>query len=136
MNILLFLLKSINKLVSVFHLPKDEVRKGLCAILSKRIEVSDVPLYLNDKKDVDLGPLLAHTPPQLYDMFLSQVRMNYSRISTLHDSNIDHHVFATTCRAKHQYFPTEYTTNSHLKRIEQALNEHDFGKYSLLCSMS
>ena len=51
-----------NKLFSVFHLPKDEVRKGLCAILSKRIEVSDVPLYLNDKKDVDLGPLLAHTP--------------------------------------------------------------------------
>ena len=135
MNILSFLLKSINKLVSVFHLPKDEVRKGLCAILSKRIEVSDVPLYLNDKKDVDLGPLLAHTPPQLYDMFLRQVRMNYSRISTLHDSNIDHHVFAATCRAKRQYFPTEHTTNSHLKRIEQALNEHDFGKYRVLCSI-
>ena len=63
MDILSFLLKAINKLVSVFHLPKDEVRKGLCAILSKRIEVSDAPLYLNDKKDVDLGPLLAHTPP-------------------------------------------------------------------------
>ena len=62
MDILSYLLKAINKLVSVFHLPKDEVRKGLCAILSKRIEVSDVPLYLNDKKDVDLGPLLAHTP--------------------------------------------------------------------------
>lgn len=63
MSIPTFLLKSIYKLVSVFHLPKDEVRKGLCAILSKRIEVSDAPLYLNDKKDVDLGPLLAHTPP-------------------------------------------------------------------------
>lgn len=63
MNILSFKLKAINKLVSVFHLPKDEVRKDLCAILSKRIEVSDVPLYLNDKKDVDLGSLLAHTPP-------------------------------------------------------------------------
>ncbi len=63
MNILSFKLKAINKLVSVFHLPKDEVSRGLCALLSKRIEVSDAPLYLNDKKDVDLGPLLAHTPP-------------------------------------------------------------------------
>lgn len=63
MSILSFLLKVINKLVTVLHLPKDEVRKGLCAILSKRIEVSDSPLYLNDKKDVDLGSLLAHTPP-------------------------------------------------------------------------
>lgn len=73
---------------------------------------------------------------QLYDMFLRQVRMNYSRISTLHDSSIDRHVFAATCRAKRQYFPTEHTSNPHLKSIEQALNEHDFGKYSLLCSMS
>ena len=72
---------------------------------------------------------------QFYDMFLRQVRMNHSRISTLHDSNIDHHVFAATCRAKRQYFPTEHTTNSHLKRIEQALNEHDFGKYRVLCSI-
>lgn len=63
MDILSFLLKAINKLVSVFHLPKDEVRKGLCAILSKRIEVSDAPIYLNNSEDVDLGPLLAHTPP-------------------------------------------------------------------------
>lgn len=58
-----FILKVINKLASVFHLPKDKVSRGLCAILSKRIEVSDSPLYLNDKKGVDLGPLLAHTPP-------------------------------------------------------------------------
>lgn len=63
MFILTFTLKFLNKLASVFHLPKDEVRKGLCAILSKRIEVSDAPLYLNDRKDVDLGPLLAYTPP-------------------------------------------------------------------------
>ena len=73
---------------------------------------------------------------QLYDMFLSQVRMNYSRISTLHDYSIDRHVFAATCRVKRQYFPTEHTTNPHLKPIEQALNEHDFGKYKVLCSMS
>lgn len=69
MNILPLLLKVINKLVSVFHLPKDEVRKGLCAILSKRIEVSEAPLYLNNSKDVDLGPLLAHTsPPALWQL--------------------------------------------------------------------
>ena len=68
MSIPTFLLKAINKLVSVFHMPNDKVSKGLCAILSKRIEVSEAPLYLNDGKDVDLGPLLAHTPPALWQL--------------------------------------------------------------------
>ena len=71
----------------------------------------------------------------LYDMFLHQVRMNYSRISTLNDSTIDRHVFSDTCRAKHQYFPHEHTTDVQLKPIEQALDEHDFGKYRVLCSI-
>lgn len=63
MNILPILLAVINKLATALHLPKDKLRGGMCSVLSKRIEVSDSPLYLNDKKDVDLGPLLAHTPP-------------------------------------------------------------------------
>lgn len=71
----------------------------------------------------------------LYDMFLHQVIMNYSRISTLNDRAIDRHVFAATCRAKHQYFPNEHTTDAQLKPIEQALDEHDFGKYRVLCSI-
>ena len=54
--------------------------------------------------------------------------MNYSRISTLNDSVIDRHVFAATYRAKHQYFPHEYTTGAQLKPIEQALDQNDFGK--------
>ena len=57
-----FILKAINKLATVFHLPKDKVSRGLCVILSKRIEVSDAPIYMYNKKDVDLGPLLTHTP--------------------------------------------------------------------------
>jgi hypothetical protein len=85
---------------------------------------------LEDAKTLGL-PMTA----QFYDMFLRQVRMNYSRISTLHNSSIDRHVFAATCRAKRQYFPIEHTTNPHLKPIEQALDEHDFGKYSVLCSI-
>ena len=71
----------------------------------------------------------------LYDMFLRQIRMNYSRISTLNDCTIDRHVFAATCRAKHQYFPNEHTTDAQLKPIEQALDDHDFGKYRVLCSI-
>lgn len=85
---------------------------------------------LEDAKTLGL-PMTA----QFYDMFLRQVRMNYSRISTLHDSSIDRRVFAATCRAKRQYFPTEHTSNPHLKPIEQALNEHDFGEYRVLCSI-
>lgn len=66
---------------------------------------------------------------------LHQVSLNHSRISTLHDSNIAPHVFATTCRAKRQYFPTEHPINPHLIPVEQALDEHDFGKYRVLCSI-
>lgn len=69
------------------------------------------------------------------DMFLRQVRMNYCRISTLNDSAIDRHVFAATCRAKRQYFPNEHTTDAQLKPIEQALDQHDFGKYRMLCML-
>ncbi|GAA6530503.1 hypothetical protein LPYR103PRE_24760 [Segatella asaccharophila] len=72
---------------------------------------------------------------QFYDMYLRQVRMNYSRIITLHDPTIAPHVFAATCRAKRQYFLTEHTTNSHLIPIELALDEHDFGKYRVQCSI-
>lgn len=68
-------------------------------------------------------------------MFLRLVRMNYSRISTLKDSAIDRHVFAATCLAKHQYFTHEHTTDAQLKPIEQALDEHDFGNYRVLCSI-
>lgn len=71
----------------------------------------------------------------LYDMFLRQVRINYSRISTVNDSTIDRHVFAATCRAKHQYFTHEHTIDAQLKPIEQALDEHDFGKHRVLCSI-
>ena len=73
---------------------------------------------------------------QFYDMFLRQVRMNYSRISTLHNTSIDCHVFAATCRAKCQYFPNEHTMDLHLLPIEQALDEHDFGKYRVLCRIN
>lgn len=59
------ILKVINKLAIVLHLPKDKLRRDLCAVLSKRIEVSDTPICLNDKMDIDLGPLLTATPPSI-----------------------------------------------------------------------
>ena len=63
MYILEIILKVINKLATVLHLPKDKLRGGLCSVLSKRGEVSDSPVCLNDKTDIDLGPLLTATPP-------------------------------------------------------------------------
>lgn len=63
MSISALILKSVNKLATVLHLPKYKLRRGLCAVLSKRLEVNDRPVCLNDKIDIDLGSLLAHTPP-------------------------------------------------------------------------
>ena len=57
------ILKVINKLATVLHLPKDKLRGGLCAVLSKRVEVSDCPICLNDKTDIGLVPLLTDIPP-------------------------------------------------------------------------
>lgn len=62
MYILEIILKAINKLATVLLLPKDKLRRGLCAVLSKRVEVSACPVCLNDKPDIDLGPLLTATP--------------------------------------------------------------------------
>lgn len=62
------ILKVINKLAIVLHLPKDKLRGGLCSVLSKRVEVSDSPVCLNDKTDIDLGPLLTAPPPALWEL--------------------------------------------------------------------
>lgn len=68
MNILPILLAVIYKLSTTLHRPKDKLRRGLCAVLSKRVEVSDRPVCLNDKTDIDLGPLLAAPPPILWEL--------------------------------------------------------------------
>lgn len=47
MYILEIILKVINKLATVLHLPKDKLRGGLCAVLSKRVEVDDSAVCLN-----------------------------------------------------------------------------------------
>lgn len=57
------ILKVINKLAIVLHQPKDKLCRDLCAVLSKRIEVSDSPVCPNDKTDIDLEPLLTAIPP-------------------------------------------------------------------------
>ena len=63
MSISALILKSVNKLATVLHLPKDKLRRGLCSVLSKRVEMSVCPVCLNDKTDIDLGPLLTAPPP-------------------------------------------------------------------------
>jgi hypothetical protein len=63
MYILEIILKVINKLATVLHLPKDKLRRDLCAVLAKRIEVSDTHICLDAMTDTDLGPLLTATPP-------------------------------------------------------------------------
>ena len=64
------ILKVINKLATALHLPKDKLRRSLCAVLSKRVEVSATPICLNDTTDIDLGPLLTATPPALWELHM------------------------------------------------------------------
>ena len=57
------ILKVINKLATVLHVPKDKLRRALCAVLSKRVEVNERPVCLNAMTNTDLGPLLTAIPP-------------------------------------------------------------------------
>lgn len=68
---------------------------------------------------------------QLYDMFLLQVRNNYGRISSLHNSELDKAVFLISCNLKRDYFDNFHTLNPNFKLIEQSLNEVDYLHYCL-----
>ncbi len=69
---------------------------------------------------------------QLYDMFLVQVRNNYARVSTLHNSELDKLVFHISCNLKRDYFDNSHTLNPNLKLIEQSMNEVDYLHYCLV----
>ena len=68
MYILEIILKVINKLATVLHLPKDKLRRGLYSVLAKRFEVDDCPVCLNAMTNTDLGPLLTAIPPALWEL--------------------------------------------------------------------
>lgn len=68
---------------------------------------------------------------QLYDMFLLQVRNNYNRVSSLHDSELDKIVFLISCNLKREYFADFRTSNADMRLIEQSMEEVDFLHYCL-----
>lgn len=70
---------------------------------------------------------------QQYDHFFRQVRINQRRISTLRSSAVNHCVFNITCRAFNQYFHGMSVSDSKMKRMEYALQAHDFGLYMVEC---
>lgn len=81
---------------------------------------------LNDAKTLNI-PLRG----QLYDMFLFQVKMNYSRISSLKNSEVDKAVFAESVKMMDYYFPDCLTLRKDLKYIEMALRRKNYVLYLL-----
>lgn len=71
----------------------------------------------------------------LYEMFLSQVRTNYYRISSLRNGKIDKAVFAEHIKLRDKYFPQCTTKHKILHKIEEALISKNFCLYLLSCNM-
>lgn len=67
--------------------------------------------------------------PALYDGFLVDLRVNYTRFVTLADETLHRDVFIVSCELMKLYFSGLRTNNPILKPLEQALLEADYGAY-------
>lgn len=72
------------------------------------------------------------TPTQaLYDSFLVDLRVNYTRFVTLNNEEIHHDTFVVSCHLLRQHFSGQHTSNPMLRPLEQALLDGDYGAYRL-----
>lgn len=69
--------------------------------------------------------------PALYDGFLVDLRVNYTRFVTLADETLHRDAFIVSCELMKRYFSGLRTNNPILKPLEQALFEADYGAYRL-----
>lgn len=67
----------------------------------------------------------------LYESFLVDLRINYTRFVTLSNEAIHRDAFIVSCGLMKQYFSNQHTDKPYLKPLEQALLEGDYGAYRL-----
>lgn len=77
---------------------------------------------------MELGMPIDH---QRYDMFLRQSLVNYMRILSLHDEQLNRHVFALHTRLRNQYFKECRTMDKTLIPFEESLLSLDYGSYTV-----
>ena len=68
---------------------------------------------------------------KLYETFLVDVRVNYTRFVSLCDEALHRDVFVATVDLMRQYYPQCHTDNPTLHPLEQALRSGDYGAYRL-----
>ena len=68
---------------------------------------------------------------KLYETFLVDVRVNYTRFVSLCDEALHRDIFVATVGLMRHYFPQCHTDNPSLRPLEQALRRGDYGAYRL-----
>lgn len=105
---------------------------GISATSGGKIKCID-SLYITLQMLEDASCLNIARGQQQYDHFFNQVRINQRRISTLRNNAVNRCVFNITCRACHQYFFGMSASDDKQKKLEHALQTHDFGLYMVEC---
>ena len=104
--------------------------KGITSTSKGKIRVLDT-LWISRQilHDADQYGITWNQP--LYESFLNDLCINYSRIDSLHSPVIHKNVFITTCALREKYFTHFRTERPVFKPFETALINSDFGAYML-----
>ncbi len=108
--------------------------KGITATSKGNPKTLD-SLYITRSLLHDAKTLNIPLKGQLYDMFLSQLKMNYSRIATLKSSEVDKVVFTESVKMMDDYFTDCLTLRKDLRYVEEALRRKSYVLYMLSMNM-
>ena len=67
----------------------------------------------------------------IYDAFLIDTRVNYTRFAATEDDSLHRDVFIASIGLMQEYFPEEKSHDSSLQALEKSFREADYGAYSL-----
>ncbi len=71
-----------------------------------------------------------------FERFLKQLLLNYKRVHSIKDRNIDYTVYRETILLYNKFFGSEFTTNNKdLKITQKALEQNNFSAYRILCTL-
>ena len=92
-------------------------------------------LWITRRILYDLKVLNIQIDENIYESFLHQVYVNYSRINSIHSKKINFYVFNLTVYLLNKFFKGMVTNNVKYKDLEKSLITNNYKLYSLYCSL-
>lgn len=106
---------------------------GISHSFQKNPKVLDT-LYVYEQLLEDREKLCLGMTPEDYYLFLKQIILNGKRISTLQKAEINKSVFILSVDLRNRYFKDFHIENGIYKKLEDALINGDYLKYTVCCS--